>query len=78
MLQIAHNHGVLLVTSDKDFGDLIFNRKLPTSGVLLLRLDDVEDESRDLLVVCTLRVHGDSLPGKFSVLTEETIRIRAI
>jgi predicted nuclease of predicted toxin-antitoxin system len=78
VLQIAYNHGVLLITSDKGFGGLVFNKKLPTAGVLLLSLDDVEESLRNSLVAGTLRTHGYSLPGKFSVLTEQTIRIRSI
>jgi len=38
VLSISQTGGALLLTADKDFGELIFRRKLPHSGVLLIRL----------------------------------------
>ena len=38
VLARAHAEGVVLITGDKDFGELVYRQKLPHAGVLLLRL----------------------------------------
>ena len=37
-LDKARSEQRILVTDDKDFGELVFRRKLPSAGVILLRL----------------------------------------
>jgi predicted nuclease of predicted toxin-antitoxin system len=36
VLELANKNGALLITLDKDFGELVFQKKLITSGILLL------------------------------------------
>ena len=38
VLSYAENENRILITNDKDFGSLIFRLKMPSSGVILLRL----------------------------------------
>jgi len=38
VLRQANDRGALLLTADKDFGELVFRQRLVHSGVLLLRL----------------------------------------
>ena len=66
VLSIANNSRALLVTADKDFGEL----------VLLIRLAGLSKESKADLVADALRGHSDELPGAFSVLSPGMIRIR--
>ena len=40
VLDIANNEDRIIVTNDKDFGELVFKNRLPCKGVILLRLDD--------------------------------------
>lgn len=39
VLKHAEEGGRILVTNDKDFGELVFRRGKPSSGVILLRLE---------------------------------------
>lgn len=39
VLDLARNEGALLLTADKDFGELVFRQRRLTSGVILLRLE---------------------------------------
>ncbi len=66
----------LLLTDDKDFGDLVFRQGKAASGVLLLRLAGVPANSKAKLVAQTLRVYARELEGAFSVLTPTALRIR--
>jgi predicted nuclease of predicted toxin-antitoxin system len=45
-LSIAFREQHILLTSDKDFGDLVFRHRLPHAGVILFRLGYVPIEAR--------------------------------
>lgn len=38
VLELANSEGVLLLTADKDFGELVFRLRRVSSGVVLVRL----------------------------------------
>ena len=38
VLAIAHREGRILITDDRDFGELVFRRRQPHTGVIYLRL----------------------------------------
>ena len=72
----SHQRSAVLLTADKDFGDLVFRRGLLHSGVVLLRLEGLTPEKKAALVVAMLDAHGAELAGKFAVLTEKALRVR--
>ena len=68
----------ILLTHDKDFGALVFQKKYLTTGVVLCRLQDLKAERKaDLIVEMIIRYAGE-LPGAFAVLTEDEFRIRKL
>lgn len=71
----AWQTGVLLLTADKDFGELVYRQRLPHAGILLLRLAGLSDDEKCQLVSAALRDSQD-LAGAFSVLSKDTLRIR--
>jgi predicted nuclease of predicted toxin-antitoxin system len=76
VLRQSHERDAILLTSDKDFGDLVFRRRLLHSGIVLLRLEGLPPEDKASAVAVMLDLHGLELSGKFAVLTERTLRIR--
>ncbi|MDY0084031.1 MAG: DUF5615 family PIN-like protein [Ignavibacteriaceae bacterium] len=40
ILELAVKEARLIITMDKDFGELVFNSKISHAGVLLLRMED--------------------------------------
>jgi predicted nuclease of predicted toxin-antitoxin system len=66
----------IVVTNDKDFGELVFRCGLAHSGILLLRLKDESAANRVALVKLFLEQHAEDLPGNFVVVTESHVRIR--
>lgn len=76
VLSIANRIRALLVTADKDFGELVFRRQQINAGVLLIRLAGLPPQSKAGLVAVAVRDHSDELPGAFSVLSPGMIRIR--
>lgn len=67
--------GVLL-TADKDFGDLVFRQRLLHSGVLLVRLAGVRPDMKSGLVAATFARHGKELRSGFAVLSKRSLRFR--
>ena len=66
----------ILITNDKDFGELIFRRGYSHHGVLLLRLQDDSAANRVRVVKAVLDQYGDLLKMKFLVVSERQVRIR--
>lgn len=76
ILTRALSEGRILVTNDKDFGELVFRSGQAHSGVLLLRLHDESAASRVRVVLTVLEQYADRLPSCFTVATEGYVRIR--
>ena len=74
----ANQKKALLVTSDKDFGELVFREnRLISDGVVLLRLAGLSPESKSEIVSAALKKHEQKLSHHFSVFAPGKIRIRA-
>jgi predicted nuclease of predicted toxin-antitoxin system len=68
--------GSVLITADKDFGELVFRRRQASTGVLLIRLWGVGATMKAAVVSEAIQVHGQELRGAFAVLSPGNIRIR--
>jgi predicted nuclease of predicted toxin-antitoxin system len=67
----------LLVTADKDFGELVFrDKRLTEGGVILLRLAGLSAERKADIVSDAFRERGAEFPSRFSVISPGKIRIR--
>ncbi|NOZ58334.1 MAG: hypothetical protein GXO66_01955, partial [Euryarchaeota archaeon] len=78
VLKLAESEERILITNDKDFGELIYRLNKPSSGVILLRLKKDTPKARIEYVSSLLHSKAESLEGKFVVLTEMGYRIRKI
>ena len=68
----------IVVTHDKDFGELAFHSGLPAEcGVILLRLTGDSPESDNSRALAVIESRQD-WPGQFSVVTEDRIRMRPL
>lgn len=76
VLRIAHREQRILITSDRDFGELIFRERLPHAGVIYfrLRLDASADEKIERLK--DLFTRHDNLAGRYFVVEQRRIRAR--
>jgi len=76
VLEMAFKQHRILITNDKDFGELIYRHKLTHVGVILLRLPREDAESKIESLSELFKRYGKKLPGAFTVVTEREIRIR--
>jgi len=77
LLAKAAAEGRLLLTSDKDFGELVYRLRRANEGVLLIRLAGLSAELKAKLVVETVTTRSGELARAFSVLAPGMLRIRA-
>jgi len=78
VLARANGADALLLTADKDFGELVFRRGQLHAGVVLLRLFGVPQAIKADIVANSLRTHGAEMMGAFSVITDKSLRIRRL
>ncbi len=75
VLAIAHQEQRILVTEDRDFGELVFLPQRPHLGVIYLRLPPSEVAVKFDRLHEVLANHTDSL-DQFIVLTPSSVRVR--
>ena len=66
----------MVITMDKDFGELVFNSGLNHSGVLLLRLEDAKSDEKVNIIQEILLKYEDKLEKNFCVYQHGRLRIR--
>lgn len=74
VLSFAERENRILVTADKDFGELVFRMKMRASGVILLRMLTRDPQKRFDMIRDIL----GKAEGKFIVVSEGHIRIREL
>ena len=74
--RMATSAQMLLLTQDKDFGEMVYRRQVASVGVLLLRLARLSGPAKADLVASALLQHAGDMAGAFSVLSPGSIRIR--
>ena len=72
----ANARGSVLVTADKDFGELVFRQRLVHSGVVLLRLAGLANATKAEIVAEVCRTRAAELVGSFTVISPGQVRIR--
>ncbi len=78
VIRIANNESRILITNDKDFGELIFRQGKITQGILLIRAVNEESSNKLRLLKEVLKKAKNKLEGSFIVVNETGIRIRKI
>ena len=76
ILAEAEKEGRILVTNDKDFGELIFRSGKAHAGVIFLRLRDESSANRVRVMKTVLDNHIERIPGNFIVATDRGLRVR--
>lgn len=75
ILEKAYRGNYILITNDKDFGELVFRMMKPHKGVILLRLKDERPKNKIVVLKRVLELYSDELFNNFTVVTEKTVRI---
>lgn len=76
VLQEASIRNALLLTEDKDFGELVYRLGRVHAGVVLIRLAGLPPAVKAETVANVLQDHGTELQGAFTVISPGAVRIR--
>jgi predicted nuclease of predicted toxin-antitoxin system len=68
----------LLLTEDKDFGDLVFRRRQPVPGLLLLRIGPTQRQRKAERLLAAIDRFGRDLFGHYTVIEEARFRSRPL
>jgi predicted nuclease of predicted toxin-antitoxin system len=78
VLSLAHAEGRILITDDKDFGELAIRRLQPASGVVLLRTNSIDPRFEARRILDLIDLHGPDLTDMFCVVEDDRFRIRSL
>ena len=78
VLRLANNEDRVLITNDKDFGELVFHQARIALGILLIRATNEKSSNKVRLVREVLEKVGNKLAGSFIVVNEAGIRMKKI
>lgn len=76
VLDLANREDALLLTADRDFGELVYRQGRITSGIVLVRLAGLSPLHKADIVSSALAQHAPELLYSFTVISPGTVRIR--
>ena len=78
VIHLVGSSAAILLTADKDFGELLFRQHRVAPGVVLLRLAGLSARGKADVVSRAIVAHHRELPRNFTVVTPGTVRVRKI
>ncbi len=75
VLTKASDENWILITNDKDFGEMIFRERRTHHGIIFLRLDDERAANKIQVLEKLLENYAEKLPEQFVTVTETKVRI---
>lgn len=76
ILRTAVELDAIVITNDKDFGELIFRHGFESRGVIFLRLYDLPLSDRIEIVIQAIKIYEAELKESFTVISEDSVRIK--
>jgi predicted nuclease of predicted toxin-antitoxin system len=77
-LEEAQEDERIILTSDKDFGELIFRDQLNSHGIILMRLGSLSLAERIERLEAVWSVIEANPSGRFIVISESKVRVRRL
>ena len=78
VLDEADSGDRVLVTEDRDFGELVVRQRLKVRGIILLELDRLPSAAEAELVAEIVRIHVSKLPANLLVVEPARVRVRPL
>jgi predicted nuclease of predicted toxin-antitoxin system len=78
IIQLAHDERRLLLTEDRDFGELAFRWGRASSGIVLLRVEQTNHDRKWERLSAAIERFGDGMLGRFTFVEEARFRSRPL
>ena len=76
VLDQANQNSAILLTEDKDFGELVYRQRRVHMGVILIRLSGLSTQAKAKIILNVFANHADELLHAYSVITPGRVRVR--
>jgi predicted nuclease of predicted toxin-antitoxin system len=76
VIALALREKRLLLTEDKDFGDLVFRRERTVSGLVLMRITPQNSALKTRRLAAAIERYDETLFGRYTVIEEGRFRSR--
>jgi predicted nuclease of predicted toxin-antitoxin system len=78
ILDTAEAQGLILITEDRDFGEMIIRQRPGARGLILLELDRLSSAMEAAAVAEAVSTHADRIVGNLLVIEPGRIRLRPL
>ena len=78
ILETADREDRILITEDRDFGELVVRQRLGVRGMILLELDRLSNVTEANLVAEIASTHAGKLSGNLLVIEPARVRVRPL
>jgi len=78
VINFANQKQRILITADKDFGEVTFRHKMISSGIVLFRLAGLSNKDKSILIHKVILEHKGALECNFTVITRNQVRIKKL
>ncbi len=78
ILKTADREDRILITEDRDFGELVLRQRLDVRGMILLELDRLSNAAEASVVAETVSAHAAKLSGNLLVIEPARVRVRPL
>ena len=77
-LSDAYDDNRILLTEDKDFGELVYRLRRPSKGIVLIRIDVEDRQLKKVMLSKLISQYSDRLAGAFVVVETSRFRFRPL
>ena len=78
LLKFANKDKRIIITNDKDFGELVYHQKKVKTGIILIRIKGQEVNKKLRSLKKLFRFYKNKIENHFIVISERRIRIRIL
>lgn len=78
LLDEAEAQGYVILTEDKDFGELVYRGQRNSHGIILMRMEGIPAADRLSRLRSVWTVLETNLPGNFVVVSRQKVRVRPL
>ena len=74
LVEQAFSEGRIVLTEDKDFGEIVFRDRKPSAGVVLLRMSASHWSAKWASLLAVIAQHGEGLLMQYTVIDDGKVR----
>jgi predicted nuclease of predicted toxin-antitoxin system len=78
IIRLAALEKRIVITMDKDFGELVYHSEMEHRGILLLRLEDATGSEKQQVIAKILARYADKITNNFCVYQNKKFRFRKL